>query len=312
MSATFDLPAQAGAARDAAILAHATAGDLDVAWVPLSITEGEHTIEILVTPDAVKLGNVRINVSAYLQQQLADYYGALLFTPKVADLHYLARTVTIPPFPMPITSSTVGMQQESLKMENAIASEGGRPDGAIVGTVGKHWVLSNLLVAHPGYAVNAGWYLPLGTKSPWNGVSIYPSPTLRALLIQQPSTAHDPQHVDYSQQCCLMHRDCKVDGVAQDLASVLTDPTLASLVSSEGVITVPGCRQPGVPLFSCPLPAKSGAVSSMAQPAGMCPLPPPPAVERGIDWPLVGLTGAAIVAVCAGFAWVVRRPIPRL
>ena len=311
MSATFDLPAEAGAARDSAILAHATAGDLDIAWVPLSITENDHTIEILVTPDAVKLGNVRINVSAYLQQQLADAFGALLFTPKVADLHFLARTVTIPPFPIPITSSTAGMQTESQKMEDAVAAEGGRPNGGIVGTVGKHWVLTNGLNTHPGMACNYGWYLPLGTKSPWNGVGIYPSNTLRALLIQQPGYAHASSHVDYSQQANFMHRDCKVDGQPRDLASVLTDPSLASLVSTEGPITVPGCRQPGVPLFSCPLPKKT--MATLVQPSDMCPTPPPPKIEStGIDWTMVGITGAAIVAVCAGFAWVVRRPIPTL
>lgn len=293
--ATFDLPAQAGADRDAAILSHATKGDLELSWVPLTVGR----VQLLVTPDAVKLAGVRINVSANVQQQLADYFGALLFTPKVADLHYAARAVTIPPQTMAITSSTAGMQTESQRIDAAIAKAGGT-DG-IVGTVGKHWVIDNALLQHAGMAENYGWHLPRGTKSPWQGVGIYPSVTMTAMVIQQPSWTHDPSHTDYSQQACFMHRDCTVDGKREDLATVLQDATLGPLFG--GPLKV--LRQPGVPLYACAVSAPHMIVSA-AIPGSLCPTPAAPIVTpttgwfgRNWGWVLVG----AGVATAIGGAW---------
>jgi len=308
--ATFDLPAQSGTARDQAILTHATSGDLEIAWVPLVVMASGHTVEILVTPDAVKLASVRINVSATVQQQLADYFGALLFTPKVADLHYLARAATIPPQPMPITSSTAAMQQESQKMDSALAAAGGIESGGILGTVGKHWVIDSALTQHSDKAENYGWYMPAGTKSPWNGVAIYPSVTTKALVIQQPSWAHDPSHVDYSQQACFMHRSCKADGQPADLANVLQDPTLSALLSHNGPLTV--LRQPGVALFSCPSPtlSQSSLVETRTSNSGLCPMPPAPAIattSSGVGLGAAVAAGAAIVGAGATVAWLLTR-----
>lgn len=306
--ATFDLPPNNGTDRDAAILKHASQGDLEVSWVPLLVAD---RIELLVTPDAVKLGGVRINVSATLQQQLADLLGALLFTCKVADLHYLARGTSITPYPMPITSSTAAMQQESAKIDAAVQAAGGLETGAILGTVGKHWVIDNALQQHPGMAENYGWYLPHGTPSPWQGVAIYPSVTLQAQVIQQPSWAHDPSHTDYSQQCCLMHRSCRADGQDRDLSDVLADPELGKLLSHNGPIPKALQRQPGVAVYACPTPkVKTQArVQDFAVPSGtatttMCPTPPRPnniETETAPTWKYVAGSATALLATVGAF-----------
>lgn len=313
--ATFDLPPDYGTARDAAILKHAQAGDLEVNWAPLNMSAAGHDVEILVTPDAVKLAGVRINVSATLQQQLADLFGALLFTCKVADAHFLARSVTLPPYPMPITSTTAAMQQESAKQDAGLANAGGLEAGAILGTVGKHWVIDNSLKAHPGKAENYGWFLPAGTKSPWGGVAIYPSVTSKALVIQQPSWAHDASHNDYSQQCCLMHRSCRVDGSDRDLSDVLADATLGPLLSHNGPIPKSLQRQPGVPLYACALPKKTARVQAFqvqqADVPSLCPTPPRPTIEeRQTSWPHVAAAGAALGLTLGGF-WLAMRLMKR-
>ena len=299
--ATFDLAAQNGATRDSQILSHATHGDLEVVWTKIMVGG---RIELVVTADAVKLAGIRINVSATLQQQLADYFGAMLLTPKVADLAYAARAVTISPQPMPITSSTAGMQQESQKMDAAISRVGGSEAGDIIGTVGKHWVIDNALSQHPGMAENYGWFLPPGTKTPWQGVPVYPSVTLGPLVIQQPSWAHDPSHVDYSQQASFMHRDCKVDGKSEDLASVLQDATLGPMLSHNGPLKV--LRQPGVPLYSCPSPAVALSFAMPSSATGLCPMPPAPAITEpvgwlGRNWPWLA-AGTGVAAFAAALA----------
>ena len=307
--ATFDLPPQAGVDRDNAILGHAAHGDLEVEWVPLYVAD---RLELLVTADAVKLAGVRINVSATLQQQLADLFGALLLTPKLADLVYAARGLSIPPAPMPITSSTAGMQQESAKIDTLVAAAGGRDRGAILGTVGKHWCITNTLLTHAGKACNYGWFLPAGTPSPWGGIAIYPSVTLDALVIQQPSWAHDASHVDYSQQCSLVHRSCKLDGVEADLATVFQDPTSAGLVSHEGPLQL--LRQPGVALYSCPLPSHARAMHAAPMPAAsgsICPTPPPPEVTQPAPpaapaWGYVAAAAAAEISTVGLFKLAIK------
>jgi hypothetical protein len=309
--ATFDLPPNYGTDRDSAILKHAQAGDLEVDWVALNMSANGHDVEILVTPDAVKLAGVRINVSATLQQQLADLFGAFLFTCKVADAHYLARGTTITPYPMPITSTTAAMQLESQKMDAGVAAAGGLESGMTLGTVGKHWVIDNALGQHSGMAENYGWYLPLGTKSPWQGVAIYPSVTSKALVIQQPSWAHDASHSDYSQQCCLMHRSCRVDGQDRDLSDVLADATLGPLLSHNGPIPKSLQRQPGVPLYACAMPKKAARVQAFVtqQDIGMCPTPPRPSnieTETTPNWKLV-MASTAACGLTVGAFWLAMR-----
>jgi len=245
----FDLPPQAGAARDASILKHIDRGDFQARWVDLHVAEGGHTAVFHVMGDALSIGGVRINVSADLEQRIADKLGASLLTPKLADRLWIARNVTITPQIGEVTSSTDGMVKRS-KMVSAAAAKAGYVQHGVLQTVGKHWVISNALERYaPGTkAENYGWHFEGATLG---GSSFEPAVTPGLRVVQGQGWAHPPQHTDASQTCVLVKKDCIVDGRHTTLARVLSDPALAPLASHEGVVRV--LRQPGTeesPLLS--------------------------------------------------------------
>lgn len=320
--ATFDLQDAPGAARDAQVLAHLNAGTLDpVSWVPVTSSAGDHTGQFLVTADAVKIGGVRFGAGAQLAQQLADGLGALLLTPKLLDLMYAQAATVLPPFPdySPLMMNSSWFIKHSGRIDAAMKTAGYK--GGIVQTLGKPWMISNQLATHAGKAENYGWALPPGTKSPWNGVAIYPAVTSKAMVIQQPGWAHGLDQADYSETVQLLNRWCVVDGQKRDVADILLDPMLSALVSHEGALTKSVLRQPGVPQYVCKLPASSGptpAFRQFVQPAstpasdsnGLCPMPPEPMISvpspDGTDWTLVALSAAAIATVTAGFWFAIK------
>ncbi len=242
----FDLPTQAGLARDACILSHIEAGDFDQPWATVTSDDHGHHAEFQVSADALKIAGVRVNVTAALQQRIADRLGCLLLTPKLYDMCWAQRAVTLPPFPMPITSSTAAMVEHSAKIDKALALQG-NPTG-LISTTGKTWVIDEALCAHKGRAENYGWI--------FEGTSFYGllGEVVASLMkdakgvyvraIQGRGWAHDPSHVDYSQVALFVQRACVVDGQPMDLVQVLQDPYLAPLASHTGRLTI--WRQPGV------------------------------------------------------------------
>jgi hypothetical protein len=86
----------------------------------------------------------------------------------------------------------------------------------LVQSVGKPFVLSKLCSTTRG--TNYGWTLPKGTKSPWNGVPIYPSVTLNSMVIQQPGNAHGLNQDDYASS---LTRGCVAVGTSAGRHSVL-------------------------------------------------------------------------------------------
>lgn len=236
-------PPQAGPARDKWILDAVLAGESEAPLAEIEVSANGHTGRFTVLADGLMLGGVRINVSAYLQQQIADALGAMLLTPRLADLVWQARSVDLPPMPRQITSSTAAMIEQSDKISAAI------PPGSqgIKNTIGKHWCLvksifsDSAMAAHK--AANYGWHFQ---GSNFQGIKGEPTVSLPGVrVIQGVGTVHDYSHTDYSQICQLVMRACIIDGQESDLANVLQDPELAPLVSHEGPL--PGWRQPGVP-----------------------------------------------------------------
>jgi hypothetical protein len=234
-----------GPDRENALLGYVSNGRFQVEYSTLKSTHGDHVAEFQVFSDALKIEGIRINVSAETQQKIADCLGCLLLTPKLADLMWIQREVTLKPFPRPITASTEAMVEHSSKIDAALVKLG-NPTG-LIQTVGKHWVIDNDI--HAGKAMNYGWHFE---GANFQGISGEVSATLSkdshgqfVRLIQGRGTAHDMHHVDYSQTCVLVARGCVVDGQAQDLLAVLQDPELAPLASHQGALRV--LRQPGVP-----------------------------------------------------------------
>lgn len=248
---SFDLPAQPGPDRDAAILQHISDGDFEVAWGTVRLDDGAHVLEINVFADALKIGGVRINASASLQQQIADALSCVLLTPRLADLIWMQRGVTLLPSPQPIAMDTAAMQAHSARLDAALAQQGGAPTGTIIQSVGKHWVITNGLLSHDGKSCNYGWQFP-GSSFDGSAWGAAVTPGIR--LIQDMGFAHNDQHVDYSQTVVLAHRACLADGVTRDLFDVLQDPVLAPYISHEGPLQV--LRQPGVAQYQLPILAR--------------------------------------------------------
>lgn len=240
---SLDLPPNATPEREQAILDYVRAGSYEAPWaVVTSDIEGHHG-EFQVFGDALKIENVRVNVTAETEQLIADELGCLLLTPKLADLIWIQRDCTIKPFPRSITSTTQGMIDHSADIDKAIAQLTAQP--TLIASTGKHWLIDNDMLAHPGMAENYGWHYQ---GHDWTGghefaVSKDPSGQL-ITMIQGRGWRHNKGHVDYSQICVLVSRDCTIDGNTMDLLDVLKDPALAALANHSGVMKV--FRQPGV------------------------------------------------------------------
>lgn len=233
-----DFPPTAGSARDAAILAAARAGLLEVEWVPVTTSYGEHTAIFQVCRDGVKLGGVRLAGSATVCQQVADILGASLGTPRLNDEAWIQSTKIAVQTISPNTTDTPTMVQHSSMIDAAASGMTG-----LVMPVGKPWCLSKNLTTIK--AALYGWQSEV--KVP--GVTLRPSPATPGVwVVQELSTAHNPGYVDYSSSIWLVARQCVVDGVARDLWDILRDPSLAPLASHEGAL--PFVRQPGVPVAS--------------------------------------------------------------
>jgi hypothetical protein len=229
------------------ILAAVVAGEALIRWGTVTSTANGHTATFRVFADALMIQGVRCGVSAFLAQQIADVLDCRLLTPKLADLVWQGRGTTLVPYPLVHTAedtrhmaSWAWMIRESSLIDGALTKVA-NPSG-IVQTVGKHWCLDNDLLLHPGKAENYGWHFSGPT---FGGSAFEPAVTLPLRVIQGRGWAHPPTHVDASQTCVLVWRNCVVDGQAALLDDVLQSSTLSALVSHQGPLKI--LRQPGTP-----------------------------------------------------------------
>jgi hypothetical protein len=228
------------------ILEAVTARDYELTWTP--IRAGRVVFYINARP--LRVRGVFVNVSATLQQQVADVLGAMLPTPKMMDAAWLGRSATIEAITRPIASTSAAMVQASAALDEEIAGAGD-PAGCIL--CQKTWALGNSLLQHPGRALNYGDFVLPTRGTSWRGIATeacvsIANPAL-GRVIQGQGWAHNPLHLDYSQVGWFVRHECLVDGVAGDVRDVLRDHALAKYVSHEGVLTVPELRQPGVPVY---------------------------------------------------------------
>jgi hypothetical protein len=288
-------------------------------WAPIRVSspDGTQVIEILFSSDALKIGGIRVNVSATIQQQIADAIGALLPTPKIMDLAWLVRPTTLRPVLLPIAATSDSMIQASQLLDKAIVGLDS-PPGILVSQ--KTWAIGNSLAIHKGRAMNYGdFVIPNQPNHFYSGIATeacvsFPTKPQLGRVIQGQGWAHDIAHLDYSQIAWFVHRSCTVNGSVRDLGAVLTDAKLAPLLSHEGPLQL--LRQPGVPPFACKvvLPKVAGvgdASASTFQPSayGLCPLPPPPegapwATEPPMAVSAAGIVASAAVGLAAGYAFI--------
>ena len=111
------------AQREATILSWVEQGFGEYDWMPITSSD----VTFYVMPDALKFGGVRINATAYLEQQIADRLDASLLTPYMSDLVWSNADKRIAPITLPADaqmSSTARMVQESDLVDTSLAKVG--------------------------------------------------------------------------------------------------------------------------------------------------------------------------------------------
>jgi len=255
-----DFPTKHGPEREEKIIQAVRSGRAKYNFVKITSEHKDHKAEFQVFEDALKVDGIRVNVTPETQQAIADLLRCTLPTAKLYDLIWHQCEHRIDPQPRPITSSTAAMIEHSQKIDSELKKIGS-PEG-LKATVGKTWIIDNGLARKPDRACNHGWHFTKGANYKGIGGNINPS------LLKNPETGrywymiqargfhHGPQHVDYSQVCVLVSRQCWVDGEEKDLVDVLRDPELAPLANHDGVLNV--LRQPNVkemlPIVDLPIP----------------------------------------------------------
>ncbi|MDI1450630.1 hypothetical protein [Polyangium sp. 6x1] len=235
------LPRNAGPERENAIMQSVENGDMaPVSWVPVLNEAAGHTITLLVSADALRIGTaeapLRVSVTARTMQRIADMLGCVLPTVRICDLIWAQAAVKITPCIYP-PNAEMATTARMIEYDAAVSKKVEGRSG-LVENIGKNWCISNRLLGMKGMAANYGFYdNEPRYRSGTNEQGPY-------RLWQPLGTRHNMDHVDYSQVARLVSRTCYVDGAKRDLVDILTDPTLAALVSDDGPLKL--VRLPGV------------------------------------------------------------------
>jgi hypothetical protein len=216
------------AARETEIQRELTSGNVPSflrSFVDVTVASGGHTLTFRVLPDYLAIGSdsdfVRIPMAAPTAQRVADAWGASLPTRKMVDLIWRSAQVKVAPSPMtpgPQMMSNAYYLEHQRRVEAQLV---GKPRGVLTAGHKKDLVITNLLRAHPDRVAIYGWH------------------QLNGQAIQPLSTVHEAGYADYSHGVRLVDREVVLDGRAVQLADVLRDPALASLLSDEGAIASP-------------------------------------------------------------------------
>lgn len=213
--------------------------ELAYTFVEVEVRSAAHTLVYSVFADGARIDGVRISVTARCAQMVADKIAGQMLTPKMEDDLYGSSDYRLPFMFEDVNTMGTNrvMIEHSGKMDQVLVTMGYSfqgPAALVAGGAAKSWNLMNTL-KYPK-ALNYGFF---GPRAPHLSV------TGKYRVIQQPGTAHDIAHYDYSQELRLAHRLCLLDGLQKDIRDVMKDPATAPLLSTEGPMTV--LRQPGVP-----------------------------------------------------------------
>lgn len=239
-------PSEAGKDRDDFLFEEIKSGKADFSYSTITSSFSDHKAEFYVFSDALKIDSVRINVSAELQQKIADSLDCMLLTARLADMIWIQKDCTIKPLPRLISSSTVSMIAHSQSIDNELAKFGTEPK--LISTVGKHWIVDNDLAWHIGRAINYGWHFANNDFVGPTEYSVSKDEAGKQIkMIQGRGWGHDIHHVDYSQTCVLVSNQCKLDGNLIDLKTLLGNNVSCNLASHQGPLKI--FRQSGTQIF---------------------------------------------------------------
>lgn len=220
-----------GKERDAVLERQLLAGNIpsflrELVPVTFSGQFGGQTVRvtICVMPDYLSVGTnrdfVRTPLGLPTAAQVALRLGFLLPTPKMVDAIYAQARIRLSPQPMPAgdeMTSTGYLMRHNQTVDAQLGSAAGVPDELIAGQK-KDVVMTNRLLDHPGKVAIYGWHRGAGDP------------------IQPLSTVHQSIYADYSHGIRLVSAIALVNGQPEPLAQVMQDPTLSTLISSEGPI----------------------------------------------------------------------------
>lgn len=191
--------------------------------IPIRIIIGNDQLTYWVLPDVLCVGTdkdyLRTPLNPLTAKKLADLFGAVLPTRKMAQQIWQAATVKLNPSPNgppydATMMSTEKMMFHNKKIQDALSN---RTPGELVSGHKKDVVISAGLLTHPKNVAIVGWWYPSGQMiQPLNYVS------------------HDRYYKDYSHGIRLIHRMVTINGQWFDIYDVLRNKTLAVFISDEG------------------------------------------------------------------------------
>jgi len=177
-----------------------------------------HTIIYRVSPDYLAVGSdddfVRVPLTPYVAQHIADMLGCVLLTRKMVDDVYRTSEIQLAPQPMTEARESLATFLE----HNRLIEKQGKnpPTGQLVAGIKKDVVVTNELLKRPGHVAIYGWH------------------QLNGKPIQPLTTVHVDWYVDYSHGIRLVDQWCEVDGKTRRVQDVLRDKDLCGLLSDEG------------------------------------------------------------------------------
>lgn len=190
-----------------------------------------YTFTYYVTPEYLAIGSndnyFLCPMTPILAQRIASATNTIMPTKKMVDKIWDAAPVHLSPSTIPaseqMTTIPVMAQHNTTVWNQRQALLGSFPLGKLVGGHKKDVIISNRIYGNPapGRVVIYGWHYTSGTP------------------IQPVYAGHDEKYADYSHGIRLVQNNMTLNGVSTTVQAILTSFTLSSLLSDEGVISVP-------------------------------------------------------------------------
>lgn len=221
-----------------------------------NISGTNHTVNFYVIPDYLALGcdsdYFLCPMTPLLAQRISDYIGYTLPTRKMVNDIWQAATVKMTPQSIPpsaqMTTVPVFAKHDSMVWAQRQPLISAHPLGELVAGDKKDVVISNQIYGNPapGRVAIYGWHYQNGTP------------------IQPLYVGHEETYADYSHGIRLVKNEILVDGCMTTVQNILQSSTLNTLLSDEGVISVPRYPVTNIsvakPISFCVLNQAQGAI----------------------------------------------------
>lgn len=220
-----------GPTREANILKEFMSGNIPDflrKFVPITITLGNDSITYLVMSDILSIGNdadyIRMPMNPHTAQTIADKYDCTLPTKKMVDDIWANAVYKLEPLPWgpPYDADMLASHRVLTQNQKIQAQLVDKDITKLISGHKKDVILDNALSPH----------------NPNKRVCIYGWIQANGKAIQGVNpVSHEDTYEDYSHGIRMIANDVIVNGNVMRMQDVFSDPKLAGLVSSEGVLT---------------------------------------------------------------------------